>query len=75
MGTQPWQPSSFLAFFTASHHGFKALFAKRILERSEALRDTTLPRLFFTTSDFLRPPPVFSFLPEKTLALAPRPWC
>merc|ERR1719324_2345837 len=40
---------------------------------ADARFDTTLPRTFFISASFLRPPTVRSLVPRKTSALAMRP--
>merc|ERR1711934_575761 len=74
IATNPFKPSSLRAFLQASAHFLRPLFAYNLFPLAEAFLDTTLPVLFLTRSDFLRPDVVFSFRPEKTADLARLPF-
>merc|ERR1719150_3246439 len=73
MATKPVTPSSLRAFFTASAQAFRPFFTHCFFPCAEAFFDTTLPALFLMSLSFVKPVPVFCFLPEKTRALAPLP--
>merc|ERR1719409_659397 len=73
IATNPFTPSSFLAFWTASIQALRGLLANFFFAAALAFLLTTLPLLLITRSDFVRPPIVFSFPPLKTLLLARLP--
>merc|ERR1719277_1407784 len=73
MATKPVRPSSLRAFFTASAQAFKPFFSHCFFPCADAFFDTTLPALFLMSLSFVKPVPVFCFLPDRTRALAPLP--
>ena len=74
MATKPVTPNAFRACFTASAQAFRPFFTQSFLPWADAALDTTLPRLFRCSFSFVKPLAVFSFLPRKTLVLAPLPF-
>merc|ERR1719230_1324985 len=72
MGTKPFTPSSFLAFWTASVQPLMFLYA--FLPAACCFLVTTLPVLLFMRSDFFSPVYVFSLPPKNTLAFARLPF-